>query len=101
MSLDADFVYDGTRHDVSHRVVFNYFSELHPDREDKCVLECQVSLEELLRLHEMLCERLFEEQMDLELDEFTVSEEAIGPVRKAIKAMREDARLVVWFDGGW
>ena len=34
MSLDADFVYDGIRHDVSNRVVFNYFSELHPDRED-------------------------------------------------------------------
>lgn len=98
MSLDADFVYDGTRHDVSHRVVFNYFSELHPDREDKYVLECQVSLEQLLRLHRMLCERLFQEQMDLE---FTVSEEAIQPVRKAIKAMREDTSLVVWFDGGW
>lgn len=101
MSLDADFVYDGTRHDVSHRVVFNYFSELHPDREDRCVLECQVSLEQLLRLHRMLCERLHEELMDLELDEFTVSEEVIQPVRKAIKAMRDNPGLTVWFDGGW
>lgn len=101
MSLDADFVYDGVRHDVSHRVVFNYLSELHPGREDKYILECQVSLKELLRLHEMLCERLYKELMDLELDEFTVSEEAIQPVRKAIKAMRDNPGLVVWFDGGW
>lgn len=99
MSLNADFIYNNDWHDVSNRVVFNYFSALHPDREDECSIECQVTLEQLLELHKMLCGILYKEQMDLDMLVPTVYEETISSVRNAIKAMKSN--LEVWYDGSY
>lgn len=101
MSLSADFIYDGVEYDVSNRVVFNYFSEFHPDREEPSIVECKVTLEQLLGLHKILCDTLYKEQMDLDLEHSTVWEEAISPVKGAIKAMRQNPDLVVWYNGGY